>query len=160
MIVRPAKVRDAERLSKILKELTASGKRKSPDTVAMVLSYYLENSNKVLCSVAEENGEILGFQSLQRAVFDNHWGVKPGWGIIGTHIRPSAARRGIGRILFNETHKAAVIASLPMLDATIAADNSEALAYYDAMGFTTYRTPGNLIGKCYKVDKTIDFTGL
>lgn len=85
----------------------------------MVLSYYLENSNKVLCSVAEENGEILGFQSLQRAVFDNHWGVKSGWGIIGTHIRPSAKRRGIGRILFNETHKAAVIASLPMLDATI-----------------------------------------
>ncbi|MFY0661366.1 MAG: GNAT family N-acetyltransferase [Shimia sp.] len=151
MIIRHAIVSDAERLSNVLKELKASGKRRSPDTVALVLSYYLQNSNKVLCIVAEENGELLGFQSLQRAVFDNNWGVKPGWGIIGTHIRPSAARRGIGRTFFNETRKAAVIASLPMLDATIAADNPEALAYYDAMGFSTYRTPGDLISKCYKV---------
>ncbi len=152
MIIRLAKQCDTESLSKIQKQMTVSEKHKSSDPAALVLHYYLQNTNKVLCYVAEEKGELLGFQSLQRAEFDNPWGVKPGWGIVGTHVSPLVAKRDIGRILFNETHKAASIASLPMLEATIAADNPEALEYYDALGFQTYRTPGNLISKCYKVD--------
>lgn len=152
MIIRLAKERDTERLRKVQKQLSVSRTHTSSNTVALVLYYYLHNTNRVLCYIAEEKGELLGFQSLQRAEFDNPWGVKPGWGIIGTHVSPLAAKRDIGRILFNETRKAASIASLPMLDATISADNPEALEFYDAMGFKTYRTPGNLISKCYKVD--------
>ncbi len=152
MIIRLAKESDTESLRKIQKQLTASGKHKRSDTAALILYYYLQNANKALCYLAEEKGKLLGFQSLQRAELDNPWGVKPGWGIVGTHVSPLAANRDIGRILFNETCKAASIASLPMLDATIAADDPVSLSYYDVMGFKTYRTPGNLISKCYKVD--------
>ena len=148
MKIRDAVLGDAEEMSGLLKELTASGKRKSPDTEAFVRAHYIEDPRKIRCSVAEENGAVLGFQSLIRADEGNKYGVEPGWGIIGTHIRPSAARRGVGRALFAVSLEAAEDASIEKIDASIANDNSEALAYYEAMGFRTYRTPQGLICKC------------
>lgn len=84
---------------------------------------------------------------MKRAAAGNPWGVRPGWGIVGTHIRPDAARRGVGRALFGQTLDAARAAGLRHIDATIAADNAEGLAYYEAMGFRTYRTPEGRICK-------------
>jgi ribosomal protein S18 acetylase RimI-like enzyme len=149
MIIRDAVLTDVEQMSGFLKELTASGKRKSPDSEPFVRANYIEDPGKIRCSIAEENGIVLGFQSLKRAEAGNKWGVEPGWGIIGTHIRPSAARRGVGRALFGVSHKAAEDASIEKIDASIANDNPEALAYYEAMGFRTYRTPEGLICKCF-----------
>ncbi|MEM9011937.1 MAG: GNAT family N-acetyltransferase [Pseudomonadota bacterium] len=138
-------------MSAFLKELTVSGKRTSPDDELFVRAHYIEDPGKIRCSVAEEDGVVLGFQSLKRADAGNKWGVEPGWGIIGTHIRPSASRRGVGRALFAVSRKAAEAASIRKIDATIASDNPEALAYYEAMGFRTYRTPDDLICKCFDV---------
>jgi len=151
MNIRDAITGDVEQMSAFLKELTAAGKRKRPDDEAFVRAYYIEDPKKIRCSVAEEDGLVLGFQSLTRAEAGNMWGVEPGWGIIGTHIRPSAARRGVGRALFAVTRAAAESASIAYVDASIGADNADALAYYEAMGFRTYRTPEGLICKCYKV---------
>lgn len=113
--------------------------------------HYIEDADKIRCTVAEEDGSILGFQSLKEARAGNQWGVEPGWGIVGTHIRPSAARRGIGRALFDVTRKAAVEAGIANIDASVAANNPEGLAYYEAMGFRIYRTPENLICKRFNV---------
>ena len=151
MIMRDGTVEDAEQMSAFLRELTAAGKRTSPDDIAHVRSYYIEDADKIRCTVAEEDGSILGFQSLKNARAGNQWGVEPGWGIVGTHIRPSAARRGVGRALFDVTRKAAQDAGLLHIDASIGANNSEGLAYYEAMGFRTYRTPKNLICKRFDV---------
>jgi len=151
MMIRDAALGDIKQMSGFLKELTASGKRKSPDNEAYVRAHYIEDPGKIRCSVAEENGVVLGFQSLKRAEAGNTYGVEPGWGIIGTHIRPSAARRGVGRALFAVSHKAAHDALIEKIDASIANDNPEALAYYEAMGFRTYRTPDGLICKCFDV---------
>ena len=151
MIIRDAVLGDVEQMSAFLKELTASGKRKRPDDEAFVRAYYVEDPEKICCSVAEEDGVILGFQSLSHAEAGNPWDVEPGWGIIGTHIRPSAARRGVGRALFAVTRKAAQAALIANIDASIAADNPEALAYYESMGFRTYRTPEGLICKRFAV---------
>jgi len=151
MEIRDAVDEDVAQMSAFLKELTASGKRKSPDDEAFVRTYYIEDPGKIRCSVAEEDGVVLGFQSLKRAEDGNRWGVETGWGIIGTHIRPSAARRGVGRALFAVSRAAAESAGLKSVDATIAADNPEALAYYEAMGFRTYRAPEGLICKCFEV---------
>ncbi|WP_049644401.1 GNAT family N-acetyltransferase [Candidatus Rhodobacter oscarellae] len=151
MIIRDAVVGDVEQMSAFLKELTASGKRKSPDDEAFVAAHYIDAPGKIRCSVADDEGSVLGFQSLQRAEDGNKWGVEPGWGVIGTHIRPSAARRGVGRALFAVSRKAAEVASITAIDATIAADNPEALAYYEAMGFRTYRTSSGLICKCFEI---------
>lgn len=149
MRIRDAVLGDVEQMSGFLKELTASGKRTSPDNEAFVRAHYIEDPGKIRCSIAEESGVVLGFQSLKRAEAGNKYGVTSGWGIIGTHIRPSAARRGVGRALFAVSHKAAEDALIEKIDASIANDNPEALAYYEAMGFRTYRTPEDLICKCF-----------
>jgi len=154
MILRDAAFEDVTQMSEFLKELTAAGKRTSPDDPDFVRTRYIEDPGKIRCSVAEENGVVLGFQSLKLAEPGNPYDVEPGWGIIGTHIRPSAARRGVGRALFSVSRAAAEAAGLPKIDASIAADNPEALAYYEAMGFRTYRTPGNIICKSFDVTPT------
>ncbi|MEM9523909.1 MAG: GNAT family N-acetyltransferase [Pseudomonadota bacterium] len=138
-------------MSAFLKELTASGKRTRPDDEIFVRTYYIEDSGKICCSVAEDDGIVLGFQSLKRAELGNEWGVEHGWGIIGTHIRPSAARRGVARALFSVSRMAAKNAGIASIDATIAATNPEALAYYEAMGFRTYRTSEGVICKRFDV---------
>ena len=148
MKIRDAGLGDVPQMSAFLKELTALGKRTSPDDESHVRTYYIEDPNKIRCSVAEDDdGTILGFQSLKHADEDNIWGVTPGWGIIGTHIAPRAARRGVGRALFAVTRAAAEAAGLRDIDATIAATNAEGLGYYEAMGFETYRTPEGSICK-------------
>lgn len=152
MKIRDAVVDDVKQMSAFLGELKASGKRTSPDNETFVHAYYIQDTAKIRCSVAEDKGVVLGFQSLKLAETGNRWGVEPGWGIIGTHIRPSASRRGVGRSLFEVSRFAAEIAGISYIDATIAANNPEALAYYDAMGFLTYRTPDGLICKRFIVD--------
>ncbi|MEL6388458.1 MAG: GNAT family N-acetyltransferase [Pseudomonadota bacterium] len=151
MKIRDADVGDFEQMSALLKELTATGKRKSPDNTEFVRTHYIDDPDKIRCSVAEQDGVMLGFQSLKRAMPGNPYGVEPGWGIIGTHIRPSAARRGVGRALFDVSRRSAGAVFIAHIDASIAADNSEALAYYEAMGFRTYRTPEGLICKRFDV---------
>ncbi|WP_299703926.1 GNAT family N-acetyltransferase [uncultured Tateyamaria sp.] len=151
MIIRNGTVEDVEQMSTFLRELTAAGKRLSPDDEEFVRQYYIESVDKIRCSVAEDDGIILGFQSLKTARAGNQWGVEPGWGIVGTHIRPSAARRGVGRALFDVTRRAAQDAGLAHIDASIGANNPEGLAYYEAMGFRTYRTPRNLICKRFDI---------
>lgn len=95
---------------------------------------------------AEQDGRVIGFQSLKRAWPDNPYDVAEGWGIIGTHIHPDAGRGGLGRKLFAESLAAAKAAGLQHIDATIGADNATigadneaGLAYYAAMGFVPYR---------------------
>lgn len=147
MRIRDAVATDAPEISTFLKELTAAGKRKSPDDVGFVLAHYIESTQKIKCSVAEDQGVVLGFQSLQHAAADTTSGNGSGWAVIGTHIRPSAARRGVGRALFAASQSAAESADVTDIEATIAADNPEALAYYDAMGFKTYKTTENQVCK-------------
>lgn len=152
MKIRDATLADVPSMSAILRELTARGRRTSPDDEAFVRANYIESPHKVRCSVTEdEDGTVLGFQSLKVADEGNPWGVPPGWGIIGTHIHPAAARRGVGRALFGVTRAAAAEAGLTDVDATIAATNVEGLAYYEAMGFRTYRTPEGRICKRLRV---------
>lgn len=137
---RRAQEGDAESIASVLQDIFEAGKRKAPVTAEFVLGHYITHPDSIRCTVAVEHiGQILGFQSLRYAAEDNPYDVAVGWGVIGTHIRPSAARRGIGRGLFAQTLKAARDFGLTSIDATIGGDNQDGLAYYDAMGFRTYR---------------------
>ncbi len=152
MKVRPATEDDVAQMSAFLQQLAALGKRTSRSDAAFVLQNYIQDPARIECLAAEdEDGTILGFQSLKRATADNIYGVEVGWGIIGTHIRPEAARRGVGRALFTATRQIAAKAGLQSIDASIADTNPEGLAYYEAMGFRTYRMPEGLICKGYEV---------
>ncbi|MCW1404209.1 GNAT family N-acetyltransferase [Novosphingobium sp. MW5] len=135
-------------MARVLQALVASGQRSRPATVEHVLSHYIEDPERLSCLLAvDADGTVLGFQSLKRASAGNPYGVTPGWGIIGTHIAPDAARRGIGRGLFGglfEGTRATILREgLPGVDASIGTRNAQALAYYHAMGFRDYATgPG------------------
>lgn len=148
--VRQAVKNDAFEVSQLLEELTAVGKRNLPSDENFVSNQYIEHTDNIRCSVAvDQSGEILGIQILKRACEANAFGVEPGWGIIGTHVKPSAARRGVGKALFAATFKAAKEAGLEKIDATIGANNPEGLAYYEAIGFRTYKTSDGKVSKCF-----------
>ncbi|RLK00608.1 GNAT family N-acetyltransferase [Ruegeria conchae] len=153
-IIREAVEADADGIAKVLTELVAAGKRSKDSNAAFALGHYISDPERIRCSVAvTPNGEILGFQSLKLATENNPYEVAVGWGIIGTHIRPSAARRGVGRALFESTLEAARYKGLPAIDATIGAANPEGLGYYEAMGFREYRRMEGAICKIFHVPK-------
>ncbi|WP_245580409.1 GNAT family N-acetyltransferase [Arthrobacter castelli] len=143
--IRPARPTDAEDMSEVQNAIYRAGLRASPVDVALIRERYLDTENEVACTVAEQEDRVVGFQSLKRAWPGNPYDVAEGWGIIGTHIHPDAGRSGLGRRLFVESLAAAKAAGLRHLDATIGADNSPALAYYSAMGFTPYQEGGDTI---------------
>lgn len=151
MLIRDGVEADVPQMSAFLMELRALGKRVSPGDEAFVLSNYINGADKIKLSVAADGDEVLGFQSLKLATEGNIYGVTPGWGVIGTHIRPSSARRGVGRTLFQSSRAAAEAMGLKHIDATIGDDNPEGLAYYEAMGFRQYRTGDGVICKRYDV---------
>jgi GNAT superfamily N-acetyltransferase len=150
MEVREALTSDAQAMSDVLEELLAAGKRQNRSDPAHALSHYIAHPDRLHCFVAiGEEAQILGFQSLKMAREGNAYGTAPGWGIIGTHVRPSAVRSGIGRALFAATETGARQARLPAIEAYIGDQNSAALDYYEAMGFTTYRRSEGIVCKAF-----------
>lgn len=150
MKTRPAISDDAEGMAALQNEIFAAGLRKTPTDVAAIVAAYINHEDRIQCVVAEDDGgRILGFQSLRLARTGNPWDVAEGWGIIGTHVSPLAARRGVGSDLFRDTLRAAQEFGLRSIDASIGADNFLGQAYYEAMGFQTYRTPAGLVCKAY-----------
>jgi hypothetical protein len=84
-------------MSAVLRDIIRMTGRERPSDAEFVLSNYIGNPSGIRCSVALDGAqEVLGFQSLIRAVAGNRYGVPEGWGIIGTHIRPRAHRQGVG----------------------------------------------------------------
>ncbi len=152
MKTRQAVLADALEISAFLEQLVFVGKRNLPSDPEFVRCNYIAHADNIQCTVAVDNdGSILGLQILKIASEGNIYGVDIGWGIIGTHVRPDAARRGVGKALFKATHKAAVDAGIQKIDATIGASNPSGLSYYDAMGFNTYRMTSSKISKCFDV---------
>jgi GNAT superfamily N-acetyltransferase len=152
MNIRPAKSTEAQGMSRVLDEIFEAGLRKSGGDARWVLAHYIEHPDRIECTVVEcDPGRILGFQSLRHAVAGNPYEVPEGWGIIGTHVSPRAARQGVGSALFQATLQAARTFGLQNIDATIGEDNNSGLTYYEAMGFRTYRSPRGSICKVYRV---------
>ena len=137
--LRPATPDDADALAAVQNAIFAAGLRKTPVDADRMRAIYLDLPQTLALTVAQRQGQVLGFQWLGRAWPGNEYGVAPGWGMIGTHIRPDAGRSGIGRRLFAETLAAAQRAGLAHIDASIGDDNAPAFGYYQAMGFRPYR---------------------
>ena len=137
--IRPAAPTDADDMAEVQNAIYRAGLRSTPVDVEQIRERYLDQTYGIACTVAEQDGRVIGFQSLKRAWPDNPYDVAEGWGIIGTHIHPDAGRGGLGRKLFAESLAAAKAAGLQHIDATIGADNEAGLAYYAAMGFVPYR---------------------
>ena len=140
VIIRPALPTDAAGIASVLRDLVLAGKRHKRSDPEFALQHYLANPDRIECHiVADDQGMILGFQSLKLAVAGNPYGTPVGWAIIGTHVRPNSVRAGLGKALFSLTLKTAQSAGVPAIEAFIGAKNLEGQAYYDAMGFADYR---------------------
>lgn len=151
-MIREAVPGDATAMSEMLQELIAAGQRASRGDVTFVRLHYIEHPYRLHCLLAEdEDGTILGFQSLKCAHDGNPYDTPTGWGIIGTHIRPSAARRGVGSQLFAETLSAAGTSQLPAIEAYISDENEPALGYYESLGFRTRRSSDGIVRKVYEL---------
>lgn len=142
---RPARSDDVDGMVEVQNAIFRAGLRASPVDAALVQERYLDPEYRIACTVADDDGVIVGFQSVKRAWPGNPYDVPEGWGIIGTHIHPAAGRSGIGRSLFAVSLAAAKAAGLRHIDANIGADNAAALGYYAAMGFTPYRDGDGVI---------------
>ncbi len=152
ILYRVAKASDAGGISSVLAALVAAGKRTKPSGESFALSHYIQAPHRIRCTVAVgPDREVLGFQSLKHATPGNSYGVAVDWGIIGTHIKPTSARCGVGRELFRHSLTAAKQAGLLAIDATIGVNNCEGLAYYEAIGFREYRRMDGSICKAYRL---------
>ncbi len=152
MHIRPARAEDARGMSLVLEEIIARWESQRPTNPDHVLRFYVEHPDKIQCLVAAgDNGAILGFQSLKLASDANPYGVSPGWGIIGTYVAGDCAGRGVGRKLFTSMREAANASGITRIDATIDKTNRIGLAYYDVMGFKTYKTTPGAVCKCYSL---------
>ncbi|WP_299153669.1 GNAT family N-acetyltransferase [uncultured Tateyamaria sp.] len=152
MEIRSATSDDAESISDVLKELVTAMKRTKPSDPDFARHHYIDHPDQIRCSIAvDEDGTILGFQSLKTADEGNPYGTPVGWGIIGTHVRPSAARRGVGKELFHSTHDAARRAGIRKIEAFIGEGNGAAIAYYEAIGFRTCRTADGAVCKSFEI---------
>lgn len=144
--LRSARPTDAEDMAEVQNAIHRAGLRASPVDVTPVRERYLDDVEYgIACTVAEQDGRVVGFQSLKRAWPGNPYDVPEGWGVIGTHIHPDVGRSGLGRRLFAASLAAAQAAGLRHIDASIGADNPAGLAYYSALGFRPYRERGDTI---------------
>lgn len=135
--IRPAGSLDASAMATLLNEIIAQGGTTAHTTVRSkqdmldAMSACPERSSWL---VAEDDaGDLLGFQ-----LIEPYPPLPPEACDIGTFARLGLARSGIGSALFAETLKAAYRLGYDWINATIRADNTGGLAYYQSRGFEDY----------------------
>ena len=87
----------------------------------------------------DSDGQMLGFQWIEPKN-----GLPPEACDIATFTRQGRARLGVGSALFDRTRNAAAQLGYHWINATIRADNTGGLAYYQSRGFETYSTRHNV----------------
>jgi len=140
MIIRPATNADADSMTTLLNEIIALGgstAHERPFDTDRMQSHYIAGSKLISCQVAEDAGQVIGFQWLGWAT-EADGPIPNGWGIIASFVATSAAGKGVGQHLFSATKAAALSAGTKVIDATIRADNVAGLRYYSGLGFQDY----------------------
>ncbi|HET9230777.1 MAG TPA: GNAT family N-acetyltransferase [Vitreimonas sp.] len=139
LTTRRATSEDADEMAALINEIIAAGGTtaiETPFTRASMDHEFVSGPHVISSIVAEENGELLGFQVLLGSTEEEP--LPAGWGGIGTYARVGQTRGGVGSALFEATKKAARAAGLHTIDATIRADNTGGLTFYSRMGFVDY----------------------
>lgn len=134
---RAATLEDVPQMCALLNEIIEIGGTTAfemPFTADTLATAYLTGDDHIGCFVALDGaGDVAGFQALLR-----HDGLPQGWADIATFARARPKLPGVGAALFAATRGFAQTASIVAINATIRADNTGGLAYYDKMGFVTY----------------------
>lgn len=138
--IRPARPEDAPDMATLINAIIARGDttaHRQPFDAARVIDHFIAGDAVVACHVAEEDGDILGFQSVADGPTSDP-NMEAGWCDIGTFVAEGRQGRRIGQALFAATRAALSAAGYRHIDATIRADNLPGLAYYSGLGFRDY----------------------
>jgi L-amino acid N-acyltransferase YncA len=129
MNVRPATPDDAEAMAAILNAVIAIGgttAHQHPKSVEAVLWGYITKPEMRSSVVAEADGNVIGWQSVEFWRDALH---------IGTFVAPGVQARGAGAAMFALTRNLLRPLGPGHIIATIRADNVPGLAYYARLGF-------------------------
>lgn len=136
MILRPATPADAAAMADLINEIIRIGGTTAHEialSVETITAYYITGPSVICSHVAETDGQLIGFQAV-----DRNANLPTGWGDIGTFVAPGIQRGGIGQALFAATVAAARDQGITTINATIRADNAPGLGYYTRRGFVDY----------------------
>jgi L-amino acid N-acyltransferase YncA len=136
--IRPVRPGDVPQLCDLLNEIIRIGGTtafETPMSVPVFMDHFFKAQIQISFLVAEgEGGDLLGFQ-----VLTFHEQLPEDWADIATFARVGAQAAGIGSVLFAETLALARRLGIKAINATIRADNVGGLAYYERMGFVTWK---------------------
>ena len=133
MMVRPAVRADVTVMCAILNEIIEIGGTtayEQPLSDETFRAHFLEGVDCVSCIVAENEGQVLGFQSLEGGA-----PLPSGVVAIASFAKAGSGVKGVGRSMFARTKQIAKDAGFHAIDAKIRADNDVGLGFYDTMGF-------------------------
>lgn len=146
--IRIATLDDAGALCALLNEVIQIGGSTAYETVMdaeKFASIFLLRPAHICCHAAQlANGALVGFQFLE---YSHEIGGE--WASISTFARANNVAnntppvKGVGRALFPFSRDFLINTPTQFIDATIRADNNSGLAYYEKMGFRTYKTTKN-----------------
>ncbi|MDP3193654.1 GNAT family N-acetyltransferase [Tabrizicola sp.] len=129
MIVRNAAPADAAGMTALLNAVIAAGGTtalETPMTGVDVRDHFIDGPGVLSSVLAEEDGKVLGWQSVGWWHDDPH---------IGTFVLPGLQAKGIGSALFAKTLAELRGGDVDRIIAWIRADNVPGLAYYARIGF-------------------------
>jgi len=136
--VRNAGALDAAPMAGLLNAIIAKGgttARTAPVSKSDILEFMGSYPGKAAWLVAEDDdGTLLGFQ-----LIEPHDKLPPDACDIGTFTHLGRTQMGIGSALFRQTGSAARQLGYGWINATIRADNTGGLAYYQSRGFEDYK---------------------
>jgi L-amino acid N-acyltransferase YncA len=151
LIIRDAEPGDAAAMADILNQIIAIGgttAHETPKTTDAVREDYVTGADVVSSVVAEDGGQVIGWQSVE------HW---QGEAHIGTFVRPGTQAKGVGAAMFARTCTAVAGRGYKAIIASIRADNVPGLAYYARIGFVDMsREPdfalndGRVVGRVHR----------
>lgn len=121
-----------------------------------MIAYNVSHPRGISCFVADDGGQIAGFQSLEWADPDPNgaYHLPAGWAIIASFVALTHHGHGVGRQLFAHTLAAARQAGVRCIDATIRLENTGGRAFYARMGFAEYKTSATTVSKKLELAET------
>ncbi|SHH59389.1 GNAT family N-acetyltransferase [Marivita hallyeonensis] len=135
--VRRAGILDAREMAELLNAIIRKGGTTAFVTEIdrdTILGWFAKVPNRSVWHVAEDaDGVILGFQSIEP-----HPDLPPDACDIATFVKLGQTGLGIGSKLFEASQQAAIGLGYAWINATIRADNTGGLTYYQSRGFEDY----------------------
>lgn len=133
--IRTARVEDARAIATVINEVVVEGRYTSLRTFTPEeeADFIASMKPREAIFVAEEDGEILGFQGISE--FANWSNAMAHVANILTFVRRKHRRLGIGRMLAERTLAFAREHGYEKVSTYIIADNTPAVAFYEDLGF-------------------------